>query len=247
MDLAYETKYHELEEQHWWFQSRRDVVFSLIQDLHLSKEAAILEVGCSGGPLQQRLRNEGYSNLTGIDLSESAIALAQQRQIPNVQLMDGARLDFTDASFDVVVASDVLEHIEDEQQALREWLRVLRPGGQLLVFVPAFNLLWSEHDVVNHHFRRYSGEELRTALTRAGLKVKRLSYWNSTLFLPAAAVRLLQRFRATPKNLPSGDLQTLPGSMNGALLALLRFENRLLRHVNLPVGISTFALAQKSA
>ncbi|SHJ35541.1 Methyltransferase domain-containing protein [Hymenobacter daecheongensis DSM 21074] len=245
MDSAYETAYHELEEQHWWFRARRDAVFALIQNMHLPKDAAILEVGCSGGPLQQRLRAEGYSNLTGIDLSEPAIALARQRQIPNVQQMDGARLSFADASFDVVVASDVLEHIEDEQRALLEWRRVLRPGGRLLVFVPAFQLLWSEHDVVNHHFRRYSGPQLRVALTRANLTVERLSYWNSALFAPAAAVRLLQRLRPTPKSLPSGDLKLLPGALNGALLTLLRLENRLLRHVNLPVGISTFALARK--
>ncbi|GAA4017018.1 class I SAM-dependent methyltransferase [Hymenobacter fastidiosus] len=245
MDLAYETTYHELEEQHWWFQSRRDFIFSLVQDLNLAKDTALLEVGCSGGPLLQRLRHEGYTNLTGIDLSAPAIALARRRQVPNVQVMDGARLSFPTAAFDVVVASDVLEHIEDEQQALREWLRVLRPGGCLLVFVPAFQLLWSDHDVVNHHFRRYSAEQLRQSLTRAGLHTQRQSYWNSALFLPAAIVRLVQRLRPTSQSPPSGDLQVLPGILNGALLTLLRCENRLLRHVNLPVGISTFALARK--
>ncbi|MFC7666772.1 class I SAM-dependent methyltransferase [Hymenobacter humi] len=121
----------------------------------------------------QRLRAAGYTDLTGIDVSAPAIELAVARGVPNVSVMDGAALEFATARFDVVIASDVLEHIEDEAKALSEWNRVLKPGGQLLVFVPAHAYLWSEHDVVNHHFRRYSRQGLVAALARAGLRVRR--------------------------------------------------------------------------
>lgn len=252
MDLTYEAKYHQLEEQHWWFASRRDAVYDLIQALKLPKTAAILEIGCSGGPLMQRLRAHGYTDITGIDVSEPAIELAQARGVPHVSVMDGAALKFADARFDLVIASDVLEHIEEEGQALREWKRVLRPGGQLLVFVPAHDYLWSEHDVVNHHFRRYSRRNLVGALTKAGLQVQRSSFWNAAVFLPTASWRLLRRQlagqRATTATTPSsatGDLHHLAAPLNKLLLGWVRVENALLRYVNLPIGVSVFALAKK--
>lgn len=252
MDLVYEAKYHQLEEQHWWFASRRDVVYDLIQGLNLAPEAAVLEIGCSGGPLMQRLRATGYTDVTGIDISEAAIELAQARGVPHVSVMDGTALTFGSARFDVVIASDVLEHIEDEARALREWVRVLKPGGQLLVFVPAHAYLWSEHDVVNHHFRRYSRRELVAALEGAGLLVRRSSFWNAALYFPTAALRLghrLLRRRRPQQHKPgaTGDLHLFTGRINSLLLAWVKGENRLLRRLNLPLGVSVFALAQKPA
>ncbi|WP_310396150.1 class I SAM-dependent methyltransferase [Hymenobacter sp.] len=252
MDLTYEAKYHQLEEQHWWFASRRDVVYDLIRSLRLPVSAAILEIGCSGGPLMQRLSAAGYSDLTGIDVSVPAIELAQARGVPHVSVMDGAALAFGDARFDVVIASDVLEHIEDEAQALREWARVLKPGGQLLVFVPAHAHLWSEHDVVNHHFRRYSRPGLLAALERAGLRAQRSSFWNAALYLPTAVLRLGRRALSGPVSPikrpgATGDLHHFARPANRFLLSLLKAENRLLRRFNLPLGVSVFALAQKPA
>jgi SAM-dependent methyltransferase len=252
MDLTYEAKYHQLEEQHWWFASRRDAVYDLIEELKLPKTAAILEIGCSGGPLMQRLRNDGYTDLTGIDVSEPAIELAQARGVSNVSVMDGAALEFADARFDLVIASDVLEHIEDEDKALREWNRVLKPGGRMLVFVPAHAYLWSEHDVVNHHFRRYSRLGLVAALERAGLRPLRSSFWNAAMYLPTAALRLGRRLvsgPASPTKKPgaTGDLHHLAGPLNKLILAWVKAENRMLRWVDLPLGVSVFALAQKPA
>lgn len=249
MQVQYEALYHQLEENHWWFRGRRASVFDQLRQLNLPRTAAILEIGCSGGPLQQQLRAAGYQHLTGIDISAAAIALAHQRLIPNVSVMDGTRLTFPDACFDVVVASDVLEHIEDEQQALREWHRVLRPGGQLLVYVPAWSQLWSEHDVVNHHFRRYTAVSLRRALAASELQIVRTSYWNFALFFPTLLVRQLQRLRGPDRAKASprtGDLVALPASVNRSLTWLLRAENHLLRYLNLPVGVSVFALARKA-
>ncbi|WP_019946985.1 class I SAM-dependent methyltransferase [Hymenobacter aerophilus] len=248
MDLMYEGKYHQLEEQHWWFASRRDVVYDLIKSLQLAPTAAILEIGCSGGPLMQRLRATGYSDVTGIDVSESAIAMAHQRGVPNASVMDGAALTFADSRFDLVIASDVLEHIENEATALHEWNRVLKPNGQLIVFVPAHAYLWSHHDVVNHHFRRYSRAGLVAALERSDFRVNRSSFWNSALYFPTAALRLGRRLLASATTItqpPNGDLHHFKGPTNSLLLHWVKFENRLLRHLNLPIGVSVFALARK--
>ncbi|TGE20600.1 class I SAM-dependent methyltransferase [Hymenobacter aquaticus] len=249
MHPTYEQAYHQLEEQHWWFVARREAVFNQIQQLNLPPSARILEIGCSGGPLMLALRAAGYQNLHGIDVSEVGIRVAQSRGLTNVAVMDGAHLEFADNSFDLVIASDVLEHIENEQQALSEWRRVLCPKGQLIVFVPAFKSLWSRHDEVNYHFRRYSLPQLRAVVEQSGLGISRASYWNSALFFPAAVMRLAQR-TLTSKNkaaTDSGDLQILPGFLNGTLLTLLRAENQLFRRFKLPVGISAFVLATKKA
>ncbi|WP_303309535.1 class I SAM-dependent methyltransferase [Hymenobacter sp. BT730] len=247
MNIEYELKYHQIEENYWWFQARRDMVFRLIQDLKLPHTAAVLEIGCSGGPLLQRLAAVGYSNLTGIDVSEAGVAVARQRGISNVSCMDGAHLDFPDASFDLVVASDVLEHIQDEAQALREWMRVLRPGGQLLVFVPAFQFLWGKHDEVNQHWRRYSAAQLTAALRTAGLQVQRHSYWNVGLFFPTAAVRLLKRLLPADERPAKDDFFATPPLLNTLLRGYISAENRLLQALNAPVGVSVFALARKPA
>ncbi|AYA38097.1 class I SAM-dependent methyltransferase [Hymenobacter oligotrophus] len=250
MDIRYEAQYHLLEEKHWWFEGRRDFVFSLVQQLGLAPTASILEIGCSGGPLMLRMRDKGFSNLTGIDISPRAIALAQQRGLPSTSVMDAAHLDFEDEKFDLIIASDVLEHIEDEAQALREWHRVLKPGGRLLVFVPAFPVLWSQHDVVNHHFRRYTRETLLAALRTSAFGVSRSSYWNGALFAPALLVRSLQRLLQPSKaqsqaTNASGDLAALPKPLNSTLLGLLRLENAVLNRLNFPVGMSVFAVAHK--
>ena len=252
MDLTYEARYHQLEEQHWWFASRRDAVYDLVSGLHLPLDAAILEIGCSGGPLLQRLRAAGYTDLTGIDVSEPAIELARVRGVPNVSVMDGANLAFADARFDLIIASDVLEHIEEEEKALREWTRVLKPGGRLLVFVPAHAYLWSEHDVVNHHFRRYSRHSLVQALVRTGLQVQRSSFWNAALYFPTAALRLGRRLLFGPvptekKPGATGDLHDFGGPANNLIFQWVKAENWLLRRFDLPVGVSVFALAQKPA
>jgi len=172
--------------------------------------------------------------------------------VPNVSVMDGAALEFADTRFDLVIASDVLEHIENEAKALSEWTRVLKPGGQMLVFVPAHSYLWSEHDVVNHHFRRYSRAGLVAALIRAGLRPSRSSFWNAAMYFPTAALRLGRRLVSGPvssekKPGATGDLHHFAGPANAALLGWVKAENRLLRHVDLPLGVSVFALAQKPA
>ncbi|UOG74691.1 class I SAM-dependent methyltransferase [Hymenobacter tibetensis] len=247
MDLAYEQKYHQLEEQHWWFAGRRDAIRKLIHRMQVPLQADILEIGCSAGPLQQILHTDGYTSLTGIDISENAIALAKQRGVPNVSVMDGAKLDFADASFDFVLASDVLEHIEDEELAVREWTRVLRPGGRMLVFVPAFQMLWTHHDEVNHHYRRYTAAHLRRVLQQADLEVERSSYWNSTLFFPASVVRLAKRVYSRPVSdtADTGDLQQFPGWLNSLFSRLLKTENTFLKYGSFPVGVSVFALGRK--
>lgn len=249
MNKDFETFYHEVEATHWWFVTRRALVRSLVALAAPNRTSAILEIGCSGGPLLRQLRDDGYRNLTGIDLSPEAIALCRQRSLDNVLVMDAQQPDFPPASFDIITASDVLEHLADARRAVAAWYQLLRPGGTLLVFVPAFPCLWSGHDEVNHHFHRYRAGELASLLRAAGFEIQRQGYWNFCLFPPVALLRLARRLvPASAKKLPVGDLRPPPSPLNSLLIFLLRLENRLvLWGLDLPWGISAMVVARKSS
>jgi len=242
MDLSYEKKYHLLEKSHWWFQKRREMVVALLTDI--DKKAAILDVGCAGGRLLEDLEILGFENTYGLDISETAIALCKENGRKNAFVMDGGNTTFEDEMFDVLVASDSLEHIENDEQALEDWFRILKPGGKLIVFVPAYQFLWSDHDVVNHHFRRYTCTNLQQKVKAAGFEIKRAGYWNGSLFPPIAVVRLFQRlFKSKGKR--EDDLSLPPKFVNTTLRGVLHVENKVVKSVGLPFGVSAFVIVEK--
>ncbi len=247
MNKSFEKTYHEVEAAHWWFVSRRALVKDLVCHAAPDRQSAILEIGCSGGLLMRQLRDCGYFRLTGIDISPEAIALCRERNLDDVRLMDAQQPDLPPASFDIIIASDVLEHLADAPRALAAWHQLLRPGGTLVVFVPAFQFLWSEHDRVNHHYHRYRAAELAGLLRSAGFEIRRQGYWIFSLFFPVAVVRVAKRFLVRPANkLPSGDLKAVPRLLNSLLILLMRAENRLMHlGLNFPWGISASVIAQK--
>ncbi len=244
MDVNYELKYHKLEEKNWWFISRRSLITQLIKKNGIHKSDKILEVGCAGGPLIKILAAEGYSNITGIDLSENAIELCKKRGIENAMVMDAAKTLFKDNEFDLLIASDILEHIEDDHSALAEWKRILKPNGILIVFVPAFSFLWSNHDVINHHFRRYSKGMLKGDIEKANLTINTLSFWNFSLFLPVCLLRLIQNKQKNTV-VTNDHLYELNPFINKMLIYLLKVENFLLRFIRFPFGVSVFAVCKK--
>ena len=246
MDVEYEKKYHRLEEDHWWFRGRRDILLQLVDKLNIKTDAAVLEIGCSGGALMAQLKKKGFTDIKGIDTSQVAVELAGERGIENVWVMDGARLNFNDNSFELLIASDVLEHIKDHEAALREWYRVLKPGGRLIIFVPAFQFLWSAHDVANHHFRRYNMKTLTRLVQDAGFTIQRRSFWNAGLFPVTLLVRFIQN-KFYRRSKPADNLKAVNQTLNKALFNLLKTENRLLKQINFPLGVSLFVVCSKEA
>ena len=244
MDESYTTKYHVLEEGHWWFLARRDIIFRLIKDYH--KDSHILEIGCSGGPLIRFLQRQGFENIKGIDINKRAIELCKQKGINGVQVADGQETGLKDQQFDIIIASDVLEHFQNEDKALLEWYRILKQGGKLIIFVPAFKFLWSHHDELNHHYRRYSKSGLINALIKNGFTVERASFWNFSLFLPASLVRLSQKLFSNGKS-AAEQLDEKTPFVNKILENILKLENKLLSGgIDFAVGISIFAIARRS-
>jgi SAM-dependent methyltransferase len=226
------------------------LVRQLVLASGVPRRGRILEIGCSSGKLIQELQRDGFTKVHGIDVSEPAINLCRQAGL-NAEVMDAARLRFPDAEFDLITASDVLEHIADHRAALVEWHRVLKPGGQVILFVPAFMFLWTAHDVANQHCRRYRRQELRSLVQQSGLEVTRACYWNALLFPPVAIVRLIKRLikpRIDATIAGVGDMALPPMLLNASLLRMIRVENwLLLRGVNWPAGVSVMVIARKPA
>jgi SAM-dependent methyltransferase len=245
MDKDYVSAYHALEESHWWFVGRRDMVWRLLKDL--DRNLSILEVGCSGGPLIRLLQRKGFSKIIGIDINECSVQLCRSLGEADIRVADGCATGFSNEQFDVVIASDVLEHIEDPNQGLTEWSRILKPKGIVLVFVPAFQFLWGRHDEINCHYRRYTKQEFVALLEQAGFCIERATYWNFSLFLPALFVRLLRRVLSRQQGEKKGGDLTASGKiMNKILENVLKVENSVLASgLNFPFGLSLFAIARK--
>jgi SAM-dependent methyltransferase len=244
MDAAFEQKYHAMEREYWWFRGRRDCIIRTMARMEVPWTARILEIGCSGGPLLQMLVEEGYQDPAGIDISPSAISRCRERGLKNVTAMDAQEPSFEEGTFDLVIASDVLEHLTDARRALVAWQRILKPDGRLIVFVPAFMFLWSGHDEVNHHQKRYTAGGLKRDLALAGFEVERTGYWNTFLFGPITAIRLLGNL---VRRRGSGDqIAPVRPIVNEWLVRVLKVENACIAAgLRLPIGVSALAVARR--
>ena len=218
---------------------------SLIEQSRVNKNSKILEVGCSGCAFIRFMNRKGFKNLYGIDISKKAVNLCKSKGVKTAYVMDAAKTKFRDNEFDLIVSSDILEHIKDDNSAIAEWNRILKPNGALIIFVPAFNFLWGSHDKINNHYRRYTRPKLIKALERNNFAIQRSSYWNFSLFFPISLLRFFQRIFLNNKNQKDDQLYELNTNLNKLLTLLLKLENRLLNNVNFPVGISVFAVAKK--
>jgi ubiquinone/menaquinone biosynthesis C-methylase UbiE len=245
MDKGYEKKYHEVEEQNWWFLSRRDAIVKILQST--GKDKKILDIGCAGGALIKDLTDKGFTVVHGLDFSNDAVNHCKAKGLENVFVMDAHSTSFDDETFDFLIASDSLEHLEHDETALLEWKRILKGNGKLIVFVPAYNFLWSDHDWVNQHFRRYSRKDLRKKITVAGFYIEKISFWNFSLFFPTAFLRIAQSLFINKNSTASKKDQIVKFNpfINQLLFSLLKFENNIFRIIGLPIGVSIYALARK--
>lgn len=232
----------DFDEHHWWYRGRRRIVRAELERLELPAGARVLDAGCGSGRTMEDLRD--FGEVYGIELDPGAAELARARDCGEVQIGTLESLPWQDANFDLITCLDVIEHIPDERLALRELRRVSRPGGWMLVTVPAYQALWSLHDEANHHYRRYERATLREAALGAGWLVVRMSSFNSLLFPPAALVRLAQRGRRLNSDYRP-ELRLGPSWLNAALERPLHLEAKwLARGRTLPAGLSLMALLE---
>jgi SAM-dependent methyltransferase len=248
MDPSLYPRMAEVEDAHWWFASRRAIVDRILDGLSLPDDAAILEPGCGTGGNFPMLARRGH--LFALDADESAVGFAQARGLAQVErgaLPD--QIPFGDQRFDLVVMTDVLEHLDDEAGALRALRTRLRPGGWLFITVPAMPSLWSEHDVTHHHRRRYGASELRSLVSGAGFDVTYLSYYNFLLFPIIAGVRILRSLRQRDHVGANGhhDLTMPPAWINSILQRIFSSERHLIGRARVPFGVSLILVARSLA
>jgi 2-polyprenyl-3-methyl-5-hydroxy-6-metoxy-1,4-benzoquinol methylase len=232
----------ELDELHWWYRARRDVLRELIRRrIRLPDGARILEVGCGTGHNLAMLA--GFGRVDAIEVDSAARAIASARL--GHAVMDAPLPALTGVplrSYDLIAMLDVLEHIDEDRAALAALAERLRPGGRILLTVPAHPWMWSAHDEVNHHKRRYTRRTLKSAVEGAGLRVEMLSWFNSLLFPLAAAARLAGR--VTGKD--DSDDKLPPAPVNRLFEAVFGLERYAIGRVPFPPGVSIAAIVSAS-
>ena len=242
MDIAAYAVEAEVEASHWWFIGRRRLFSREITALGLPQDPQILDVGTSTGTNLRMLRDLGFQWVTGLDLSDEAIRFCAEKKLGNVRRGDVCALPFADASFDLALATDILEHVVDDGLALHEIARVLKPGARALITVPAFESLWGLQDEVAHHLRRYRLPAVRTALEMNGLRPVRCYYFNYLLFGPIWLARQILRrlnIRLTSENRLNSPL------LNRLLTVVFDFDLHTAPRLTPPFGVSIFILAEK--
>jgi SAM-dependent methyltransferase len=243
MDTATYAAEAAIEAGHWWYVGRRLLFSDIIKAFGLLENADVLDVGTSAGTNLRMLRDLGFARIIGVDRNYEAIRFCAEKGLGEVQLGDVCELPFGDRRFDLILATDIIEHVEDDLSALRELCRVLRPGQHLLLTVPAFSLLWGLEDDVSHHKRRYRLPEFLEKVHRADLTPVQYFYFNYLLFLPILATRYLMRI-LNIKVATEGELNT--EWLNRMLLPLFRLDVRTAARLRPPFGVSALVVATRN-
>lgn len=233
----------ELDTTHWWFVARRKILAEVIRrEVRPPRDARILEVGCGTGHNLEMLSRFGEVEATELDDKARAIASRRLgRDIHSAALPDLSM--FPDDHFDLVALLDVLEHVADDRAALSSIRAKLKPGGKLLVAVPANPWMWSAHDVAHHHHRRYRKSQLAAVAREAGYAIDLLSPFNSLLFPLIAAARAAGKVSGRE----SADDSLPPKPLNAALRAIFGLESALVGRVPLPAGVSLVTVLRRPA
>ena len=243
MDSAYYHQMYTLEDGHWWFIARREFARTLLkQALGPLEQPRILDLGCGTGGILDSLR--GIGPTTGVDVEPMALDFCRERGHADVIEASGTELPFMDGCFDAVVALDVFEHIDDDCKAMQEAFRVLKPGGVAVITVPAYQGLWSRHDVALHNHRRSTRGLLSQRLTDAGFAVQHRTYTVTSL-LPITWFirRVLGPFRNA--GAPVSDIRPTAPWLNQLLLGILRLENSIASCCSVPFGVTAATVVRK--
>ncbi len=243
MDPSLYPRMAEVEDEHWWFAGRRAIVRKLLTTLGLPAEAKILEAGCGTGGNLPMLAHFGA--VSGFESDAKALEFARRRGC--AELRSGRlpeAVPFGAGEFDLAVMTDVLEHLERERESLMAIRSCLKPGGWLLITVPALPSLWSVHDETHHHLRRYLLGTLRDLVEQAGYEVNYISYFNTVLLPMVAGVRAARRL-AGKSNTDGHDLSMPSEAINKILRTIFSAERYIVGRVSLPIGVSLIVLARK--
>lgn len=242
MDRLLYRDHQQQEESHWWFVGRRRVVAMLLKTLRLNSSRRLLDVGSGAGGMLELLLT--YGQVTSLEGDAECAEHIRERYGERVTVLPHffESLDPTKQTFDVVSMFDVLEHIEDDVAALKKIHALLVPGGWYIATVPACPFLWSSHDDLNKHYRRYMKRELCQKVEQAGFTIARCSYFNFFLFVPIFFARMLFRLIGRVDS----DVRAPSAGVNGLFAKIFSFERFCLSRFSFPIGVSLFIIAKKN-
>jgi len=241
-------QFFDLARTHWWFLGTRAIIADTVERATPQQRTPrILDVGCGAGNVLETL-GDRYRRF-GLDYEFSALEVCRAHVDAALVQADAQALPYADASFDIVLATDMFEHVKDDRRAAAECARVCRPGGAVVAAVPAYPMLYGPHDMALDHFRRYTRRNFLDLIRSAGLTLQRASYFNALLLPPIAAVRLAQRAFIRDPAAYTIDYSAGGGGgpLGKLLLGLLLFERAWLRKAPLPAGVSLLAVATRGS
>lgn len=234
----------EVEETHWWFVGRRCLLSDIINKLSLNEDIPILDIGSSTGTNLRLLKYLGFKNYEGIDISEEAIKYCTMKNLGKVKKGNICNLKSKDNSYKLILATDIIEHINDDLAGMMEMKRVIAPDGSILVSVPAFQFLWGIQDEVSHHKKRYTKNQLEKLINSSGLICQEIFYFNYILFFPILFIRIgLKLFKIKIKS----ENQINTKIINFILKLIFLLDIKTARYLKLPFGVSLLAIIKKGS
>ena len=248
MNLEEYNVMYQVEDHHWWYLGMEHITCRLLERIlpagGATQPLKILDAGCGTGAVMKYLAR--YGEVTGFDFSAEALKFSRRRGHPRLMQASVTAVPFADSTYDLVVSFDVLcEHGVDDGLALGEFARVLKPGGALLLRLPAYRWMRGQHDTAVHVAHRYDRREITSKLQNGGFQPIQVSYANTFLFPIAVAKRLSERIIPSSQN--GSDLTLNAGMLNGVFRAILSAEAPLVTTSGLPFGLTIAALARKAS
>ena len=242
MNKEFYRKFFEVQKKHWWFVSKKKIVLDFIDRyVPTNDNHKILDIGCGSGLMLNALEQIGGTY--GMDMSDDAINFSKEIFSGTVKKgMLPDNIPYDEEYFSLVVALDVIEHVDDDRASLTAIRSHIAEGGQAVISVPACMFLWSEHDVLNEHKRRYTLEELKGKLIDAGFTIEKISYFNTFLFPLISLVRMMNNLL---KRKGASEIDLPHPAINYIVEKIFSLEKYFLRIMNFPIGVSVLAVVRK--
>jgi SAM-dependent methyltransferase len=241
MDESVYHLHYQQEESHWWFAARMEIIDEIIRTWgNLKPGDTILDIGCGTGAILKRL-SDRY-NVVGIDMSPLAVKYSKKRGLTDVFEMPAEEFPKDKYNVKAALLLDVIEHIEDDISVLKAAREIVGPDGRVIITVPAYQWMWSAHDTLHHHYRRYNESMLRAVLDNAGLEPIKVTYYNTLLFPLAAVKKLLDRKK--DPSIQNVTLDQPPTIVNKLFKTVFASERRILPSRGFPFGVSLLAVAR---
>lgn len=241
-EVVYHSNY-EIEETYFWFLARNEILKKIIKtQTSITKGDKVIDIGCGTGGFAKVLEYEGY-DVTCLDTQELAIEYCKKRGIKNLHLGDiKSYLETHNGRFKAAFMLDVIEHIPDDQDVVNDVYKILDEDAYFIAAVPAYQWLWSKHDEIHMHYRRYNISNFIPLFKNAGFKIEYVSYFNSFLFPPAVLKRFVDKLTKNESNKPVDEVSSF---INKLFFKIFKFEQNFLGKIKFPFGLSILLIARK--